>query len=126
MKQSFIRFVIAFVIPVNGAYSQSTAPGASVRPSPANVSPTNAPSSPKVTQTKPSLSGVQGGHRVAGSGGGIQGDGGKDNLSASSMVNSANALGSGGDTLDYRRRPEGHQRPTPAPPPAVQAAQQKK
>ena len=126
MKQSFVRLVIAFMIPVNGAYSQSTAPGTPVKPSPPNVSPTNAPPPPKVTQTKPSLSGPQSGHRVAGSGGGIQGDGGKDNLSASSMVNSANALGGGGDTLDYGRRPEGHQRPTPVPPPAVQAAQQKK
>ena len=126
MKQSFVRLVIAFMIPVNGAYSQSTAPGASVKPSPAAVSPTNAPPPPKVTQTKPSLSGVQGGPRIAGSGDGLLGDAGTDSFSASGMVNIPNALGSGKDTVDYRRRPDGPQRITPAPPPAVQAAQQKK
>ena len=126
MKQSFVRLVIAFMIPVNGAYSQSTAPGTPVKPSPPNVSPTNEPPPPKVTQTKPLLPGVQGGSRAAASSGGLQGEAGVDTLSASGMVNSPNALGSGKDTVDYRRRPDGPQRITPAPPPAVQAAQQKK
>jgi len=46
--------------------------------------------------------------------------------SDSGAVNSPNVLGSGGDTVDYRRRPDGPPKITPAPSPAVQAAQQKK
>jgi len=126
MKQSLLVSIITVAIPINAAYAQATPAGTPVKPSPAAVSPTNAPPPPKVTETKPLMSGAQGGSRVAGSGGGLQGEGGTDRLSASGMVNSPSVLGGGKDTVDYRRRPDGPPKITPAPPPAVQAAQQKK
>ena len=126
MRQQLVISMIALAIPFNAAYAQASPPGTPVKPSAATVSPTNAPSPPKVAQTKPSLSGVQGGPRVAGSGDGLLGDAGTDSFSASGMVNIPNALGSGKDTVDYRRRPDGPPKITPAPSPAVRAAEQKK
>ena len=126
MRRYLVISMIAVAIPINAAYAQATPSGTPVKPSPATVSPTNAPPPPKVTQTKPSLPGAQGVPRVTGSGSGLYGEAAVDTLSASGMVNSPNALGSGGDTVDYRRRLDGPPKITPAPPPAVQAAQQKK
>jgi hypothetical protein len=126
MKQNLVGSIIAVAIPFNAAYAQATPPSTPVKPSPATVSPTNAPPPPKVTQTKPSLPGAQGVPRVTGSGSGLYGEAAVDTLSASGMVNSPNALGSGGDTVDYRRRLEGPPKITPASPSAAQAAQQKK
>lgn len=58
MKQNLVVSIIAAVIPINVTYAQATPPSTPVKPSPATVSPTNAPPPPKVTQTKPSLSGA--------------------------------------------------------------------
>ena len=48
MRQHLVISMIALAIPINAAYAQASPPGTPVKPSAATVSPTNAPSPPKV------------------------------------------------------------------------------